>query len=84
MVSGPDIAGNPIWNLRIKLPRNEAEEIPWHQDNAYFEENAMGTMIATAWIPLLDTHKGNGGMAMVKRSHQSGVLGQCSTCIQSV
>ncbi len=79
VVAGPDIAGHPVWNLRIKLPRNEPEEVPWHQDNGYFEDDALGTMIATAWIPLLDTHKTNGGMAMVKRTHQSGVLGKQKT-----
>ena len=79
VVAGPDIAGHPVSNLRIKLPRNEPEEVPWHQDNGYFEDDALGTMIATAWIPLLDTHKTNGGMAMVKRTHQSGVLGKQKT-----
>jgi len=28
---GPDIAGNPVWNLRTKTPRNDATTVPWHQ-----------------------------------------------------
>ena len=28
---GPDIAGNPVWNLRTKTPQNEATTVPWHQ-----------------------------------------------------
>ncbi len=74
--AGPNIAGHPIWNLRIKLPRNEPELVPWHQDNAYMNDDAFGTMICTAWIPLLDTDRSNGGMAVVKRTHQSGVVGK--------
>ena len=38
-VVGPNVAGHPVWNLRIKLPRNAPEEVPWHQDNGYFEGN---------------------------------------------
>ena len=77
-IVGPDIAGHPVWNLRIKLPRNVQDEVPWHQDNGYFEDDAENTMICTAWIPLLDTHKGNGGMGMIKKTHQSGILGNRS------
>lgn len=71
-IVGPDIAGHPVWNLRIKLPQHHLEEVPWHQDNGYFEDDARGTMICTAWIPLMDTHKQNGGMAMVRKTHQKG------------
>ncbi len=28
---GPDIAGHPVWNLRVKTPRNEQSTVPWHQ-----------------------------------------------------
>ena len=31
-------------------------------DNAYFSEDAYDHLVATAWIPFLDTHEGNGGM----------------------
>ena len=35
-IIGPEIAGHPVWNLRIKVPRNEPEEVPWHQVNNLF------------------------------------------------
>jgi ectoine hydroxylase-related dioxygenase (phytanoyl-CoA dioxygenase family) len=72
-IVGPDISGHPVWNLRIKLPRHSPEEIPWHQDNGYFD--AFNTLVCTAWIPLLDTDKSNGGMAVVKGTHEKGILG---------
>ena len=28
---GPDVAGHPVWNLRVKTPHNEATTVPWHQ-----------------------------------------------------
>ena len=30
-VLGPDVAGHPVWNLRVKTPRNDATLVPWHQ-----------------------------------------------------
>ena len=41
----------------------------------YLEDDARGTMICTAWIPLLDTSKANGGMGMAKRTQKRGNLG---------
>ena len=38
---GPDNVGNPIWNLRVKLPELEAGVVPWHQDNAYYGESSL-------------------------------------------
>ena len=32
---GPDIAGNPILNLRTKTPQNEATTVPWHQGRIF-------------------------------------------------
>jgi len=26
-----DIAGHPVWNLRTKIPNNQATTVPWHQ-----------------------------------------------------
>ncbi len=30
---GPEIALNPAWNLRAKMPSHEETVVPWHQDN---------------------------------------------------
>ncbi|XP_078680911.1 phytanoyl-CoA dioxygenase domain-containing protein 1 homolog [Branchiostoma floridae x Branchiostoma belcheri] len=77
---GPEVAGNPIWNLRTKTPYNEQTEVPWHQDNAYMDEEALGTLIPTAWIPLLDATVQNGCMQMVRVGHRKGVLAKHVCC----
>ena len=69
---GPNIAAHPVWNLRTKTPQNQETTSPWHQDNAYFDENGLTTHIATAWIPLIDANKLNGCMQMVKGGHRLG------------
>ena len=30
---GPEVAGQPVFNLRVKVPNNEPEVVPWHQVN---------------------------------------------------
>ncbi|CAH1230978.1 PHYHD1 [Branchiostoma lanceolatum] len=77
---GPEVAGNPVWNLRTKTPYNEQTEVPWHQDNAYFDEEALGTLIPTAWIPLLDATVQNGCMQMVRGGHRKGILARHVCC----
>ena len=74
-VLGPEVAGHPVWNIRIKLPNHEPEVVPWHQDNGYFLDDGHGTFIATAWIPMLDTNRHNGGMQVVRNTHKEGKLG---------
>eukprot|EP00058_Branchiostoma_floridae_P011228 XP_002596716.1 hypothetical protein BRAFLDRAFT_78384 [Branchiostoma floridae] len=63
-----------------KTPYNEQTEVPWHQDNAYFDEEALGTLIPTAWIPLLDATVQNGCMQMVRGGHRKGVLATHVCC----
>ena len=65
-VLGPDVAGHPVWNLRVKTPNNEATLVPWHQDSAYFSEDSYDHMVLTAWIPFLDTDQHNGGMQVAQ------------------
>ena len=33
-IIGPDLAGNPVWNLRSKTPATALTTVPWHQDIA--------------------------------------------------
>lgn len=54
--------GHPVWNLRTKTPQNEQATVPWHQDNAYLDQNALYTLMPTAWIPLIDANVHNGCM----------------------
>ena len=28
---GPEVAGHPVWNLRVKTPNNDMTTVPWHQ-----------------------------------------------------
>lgn len=56
------------WGSQPLLP--PAQVVPWHQDNGYLAEEALATMMPTAWIPLLDTGRENGGMELLARSHQ--------------
>lgn len=31
---GPELAGHPVWNLRVKTPQQEQATVPWHQGTA--------------------------------------------------
>lgn len=77
---GPNIIGHTVWNLRVKLPHNESEVVPWHQDNGYLLESSLETMMPTAWVPLLDTSAANGGMEMVRGTQRYGVTGEHHCC----
>ncbi|KAI8517255.1 hypothetical protein Bbelb_058360 [Branchiostoma belcheri] len=78
---GPEIAGHPNWNLRPKTPQNQQMDVPWHQDNAYFAPELLGTFVGTAWIPFLDVNAGNGCMQMVKHGHRQGVTAKHVCCM---
>ena len=77
---GPNIAGHPGWNLRTKTPQNEQTTVPWHQDNAYFEQTLLQTLLATAWIPLLDATVETGCMQVVKGGHRLGKTATHTCC----
>ncbi|XP_041369338.1 uncharacterized protein LOC121383399 isoform X2 [Gigantopelta aegis] len=77
---GPDIGGQPSWNLRTKTPFSDAGVIPWHQDSAYMSNESYDHLIPTAWIPLLDATEQNGCMQMVKNGHKSGIVARHTCC----
>ncbi|XP_078000823.1 uncharacterized protein LOC144453411 [Glandiceps talaboti] len=76
---GPEIAGHPVWNLRVKTPHTEEVTVPWHQDAAYLDPGAKNVLQPTAWIPLLDTNEHNGCMQVIKGS-KPGVLATHTCC----
>lgn len=80
---GPDIVGHPVWNIRCCLPNYDQTLTPWHQDNGYFSDDAGGTMIATAWIPFHDVDMTNGGLQVIQKSHQKGVLADHTCCARN-
>ena len=67
---GPEIYAHPQFNYRAKLPNQEINVIPWHQDLAYLKpEEAGETLVVNAWIPLVDATLENGCMQVIRGSH---------------
>lgn len=77
---GPDIAGNPVWNLRTKTPQNEATTVPWHQDCSYLDVSSYSTLVPSAWIPFLDTDENNGCMQFIEGGHLPGLVANHQCC----
>jgi phytanoyl-CoA hydroxylase len=50
----------------------QRSDIPLHQDNGYGQLDPMTDI--TVWIPLVDTHRGNGCLLIVTGSHREGLL----------
>ncbi|XP_072038017.1 uncharacterized protein [Amphiura filiformis] len=77
---GPEVAGNPVWNIRPKTPMTEEATVPWHQDNGYYDETAQELFIPTAWIPMLDVEENNGCLQVLRGGHRTGVLAKHTCC----
>ncbi|CAH1786911.1 unnamed protein product [Owenia fusiformis] len=77
---GPNIAGHPVWNLRPKVPQNEATTVPWHQDCGYLDSDSYSVLQPTAWIPLLDATEKNGCLQVIRNSHKSGKVAKHNCC----
>mmetsp|Transcript_68988 Transcript_68988/g.206902 ORF Transcript_68988/g.206902 Transcript_68988/m.206902 type:complete len:416 (+) Transcript_68988:23-1270(+) len=79
-----DIAGHPVWNLRCKTPERLSHgqaTVPWHQDNAYLDEESWATLQVTAWVPLVSTNATNGCMQVVRGAHRSGGTATHACCV---
>ncbi len=67
---GPEIYAHPQFNFRAKMPDQAITVIPWHQDLAYLNSDEAGdTLVANAWIPLVDATLENGCMQVIRGSH---------------
>lgn len=67
---GPEIYAHPQFNYRAKMPDQDITVIPWHQDLAYLNPDEAGdTLVANAWIPLVDATLENGCMQVIRGSH---------------
>tara|TARA_B100001250_G_scaffold108991_1_gene92007 strand:- start:1641 stop:2552 length:912 start_codon:yes stop_codon:yes gene_type:complete len=66
-ILGPNISGNPIWNIRCKVPNNNLATVPWHQDTAYLNKGAEKTLQIAAWIPLVDVNEKNGTLQVAPK-----------------
>lgn len=75
------LAIHPAWNLRGKMPSHDETEVPWHQDNSYWEPRLWSQQIFTAWVPLVDATPANGCMEYVRGSHLSGQTVTHTCCL---
>ena len=75
------LAIHPAWNLRGKMPMHGETEVPWHQDNSYWEPRLWSQQIFTAWVPLVDATPANGCMEYVRGSHKKGQTVTHTCCL---
>lgn len=70
-VIGDEILAHPQYNVRCKLPNQDATVVPWHQDLGYLEADAEQTFMVNFWIPLVDADADNGCMEVIAGSHRT-------------
>jgi phytanoyl-CoA hydroxylase len=73
-VIGAEILAHPQFNLRAKLPHQDAGIVPWHQDLGYLEADAEETFMVNFWIPLVDATQENGCMEVIADSHRAPLI----------
>ena len=74
-VIGPEILAHPQFNLRAKLPNQDATVVPWHQDLGYLQPDAEETFMVNFWIPLVDATPQNGCMEVIASSNRAPLIG---------
>ena len=68
---GADIDGHPLCCVRSKTPETPLMTVPWHQDAAYhLGDDAIDTLMPTAWIPFVDVDRHNGTLEVVRGGHK--------------
>lgn len=73
-ILGPDIIGSSAYRIRIKMPKYDHGEVPWHQDSGYFLAHCDHHLILTCWIPLVDSTLENGCLYVLPRAHKQGII----------
>ena len=71
---GPEIFANPVYNVRPKVPRVAAGEVPWHQDKSYWP-GARSNPVITVWVAVVDATVENGCLRVIPRTHHEAVAG---------
>jgi len=71
---GPEIFANPVYNVRPKVPRVAAGEVPWHQDKSYWPD-ARSNPVITVWLAVVDATVENGCLRVIPRTHREAVAG---------
>jgi hypothetical protein len=75
-----DLAGNPNWNIRVKVPKEDAATVPWHQDSAYLDNESYSSFLLSAWIPLMNADSDNGCLEMMRYAHKPGKIAKHVGC----
>ncbi len=73
-IIGPEILAHPQFNVRPKLPHQDASVVPWHQDLGYLAADAEETFMVNFWIPLVDATPANGCMEVIAGSHRAPLI----------
>jgi phytanoyl-CoA hydroxylase len=71
---GPEIFANPVYNVRPKVPRVAAGEVPWHQDKSYWP-GAKSNPVITVWVAVVDATLTNGCLRVIPRTQHEAVGG---------
>ena len=71
---GPEIFANPVYNVRPKVPRVAAGEVPWHQDKSYWPGSKSNPVI-TVWIAVVDATLTNGCLRVIPRTQHETLGG---------
>ena len=71
---GPEIFANPVYNVRPKVPRVAAGEVPWHQDKSYWPGSKSNPVI-TVWIAVVDATLTNGCLRVIPWTQHETVGG---------
>lgn len=72
-ILGPDIA--LFASHFLCKPRGNGKRVPWHEDSAYWKGMLDRMEVVTVWLAIDPSHKDNGCMYVVPRTHNSGKRG---------
>jgi hypothetical protein len=70
---GPEILAHPQFNTQARLPHQQRTEVPWHQDIAFLDPEALQVPMVNVWLPLVDTSIDNGCLEVLAGSHRTGI-----------
>lgn len=70
---GGEIFANPVYNVRPKVPRVAAGDVPWHQDKSYWPD-ASANPVITVWVALVEATEENGCLQIIPGTHRKRLL----------
>jgi hypothetical protein len=59
----------------ICKPSGNGKRVPWHEDSAYWRGKIDPMSVATVWLAIDPSHKENGCMKVIPRTHNTGRAG---------